>query len=423
MTGRSLKNDAKEYNAMNKWRRFLEKFHRRMIEQGLLAFFLALRELALLCGLLYLYLLLDWLCRALEEWIDPQPGASAPAGSPAPSDHIGAVAFSPAVAYLAHAAGPQVRVLSLLTLSASTYEGHRDLVTSLSWSPDGTRLASGSLDGTVQVREFATGRLLFSYTRHRAPVRAVAWSPDGARLASAGADGSLHIWNASHGGVSVEAALGALGELTSLAWSPDGSCLLSGGVDGIVCLWDPETGNAMDRYSAHERAVSVVAWCPDADRLLFASAGSDGYVKVWSAERRDCLFVYLGHTRPAGSPGPTGVVACAWTFDGRRIISADLCETVQEWTPPLDDGQALVVISVPVAAFTHSRSAASVHCLDVGTLRQGQDEILTQLAVAGDGWMFIGPSPADPLSMFEDTSGGRLQPLFAMDVRHIERGS
>jgi hypothetical protein len=59
----------------------------------------------------------------------------------------------------------------------------------------------------------------------------------------------------------------------------------------------------------------------------------------------------------------------------------------------------------------------------VRTLRLQQDETATQMAVAGDGWMFIGPSPADPSAMFEDVWGGRLQPLSTMDIRHIERGS
>src|SRR5205823_3240585 len=144
-------NDAKEYNAMNTWRSFFEKLHRRMIEYGLMACLQALRELAQLCGQLYLYLLLDWLCRVLEEWIAKPPDEIPTASQPASPGHIGTVAFSPEVAYLAHGAGRQVRVLSLRTLSATTYEGHRDLVTSLSWSPDGERLASGSLDGTVQI--------------------------------------------------------------------------------------------------------------------------------------------------------------------------------------------------------------------------------------------------------------------------------
>lgn len=404
------------------WRGFFGKLHRRIIEYGLLAFLLALRDLAQFCGLLHLSLLADWLCHALEEWMAPHPAVSGPANPPDSTEGIWAVAFSPAASYLALGAGRQVRILNLLTLSTSTYAGHRDLVTSLTWSPDGRLIASASLDGTVQVWEVASGGLLLTYTRHQCAVLAVAWSPDGTRLASAGADGSLHIWNGSDGGGSVVASMGPLGAVTTLSWSPDGTCLLSGGMDGLVILWDPEMGTALDRYEAHASEVSTVSWCPDAERFLFATAGLDGYVRVWSAERQTCLFVYLGHTRAAGSPTPAGVAACAWTPDGRRIISADLCRTVQEWTPPLDDGQALVVITVPIAAFTLTRNAAPVNALDVRALCWTGDEVVTQMAVAGDDWMYIAPSPADPRAMFEDTCGGRLQPLYTMDVRSRDGG-
>ncbi len=408
---------------MKAWRGFFGKLHRRVLEYGLLALFLALRDLALLCGLLYLWLLADWLCHALEEWMAPHPLAAGSAClTPLPA-LIRAVAFSPAEAYLAFGEGRQVRVLNLRTLSTSTYAEHRDLVSSLAWSPDGTRLASASADGTVQVWSVAPGGLLFTYTRHRCAVRVVAWSPDGTRLATAGVDGSLHIWDVPGGGGSVVAKLPQLGAVTTLSWSPDGSCLLSGGRDGRVILWDPETGAALDRYAAHAREVSTVSWCPDAGRLLFATAGYDGYVKVWSAERQACLFAYLGHTRAGGLPGSAGVVACAWTPDGRRIISADLAETVQEWTPPLAAGQALVVITVPIAAFTLTRNAAEVSALDVRALCWTGDEVVTQMAVAGGDWMYLAPSPADPRAMLEDPCGGRLQPLYTTDVRSRDGGS
>lgn len=408
---------------MNTWRSFFEKLRRRMHEYSLLAFLRDLQELALRCGLYNLSLLLDWWCLVLVKWGEMPAVASAPVGQTASTERHGAVAFSPTEDSLAYAVGRRVRLLSLLNRSFLYYEGHRDLVTSIAWSPDGRYLASASLDGTVQVWEAASARPCFPSLQHQCPVRVVAWSPDGARLASAGADGSLRIWNASEGDQPRVASVGYEGALTTLAWSPDGSCLLSGGADGMVCLWDPENVSAIDRWSAHERLVSAVAWCPDPDRLLFATAGHDGIVKVWSAEWRSCLFVYMGHTRAAGSPGPTGVVAVAWTLNGRRIISADLGETVQEWTPVLDERQALVTISVPVASLAFRRAETRVDGLDVRTLQEGLDEIVTEIAVVGDGWVYVGPSPADPRAMFGDISGGRLQPLYAADGRRAERGN
>ena len=38
-----------------------------------------------------------------------------------------------------------------------TYSGHSKTVRTLAWSPDGSRIASGSLDNTVQVWEISSG--------------------------------------------------------------------------------------------------------------------------------------------------------------------------------------------------------------------------------------------------------------------------
>src|SRR5213082_1041368 len=71
-----------------------------------------------------------------------------------------------------------------------TYRGHTFRGWGLAWSPDGTRLASGSDDQTAQVWEATTGRTLLTY-RQDDQVEQVAWSPDGRRIASACQDGTV----------------------------------------------------------------------------------------------------------------------------------------------------------------------------------------------------------------------------------------
>src|SRR5207248_2481576 len=74
---------------------------------------------------------------------------------------------------------------------------HTGSVQSVAWSPDGTRIASGSDDKTVQVWDAANGGHSFSYFFYNGGVRAVAWSPNGRRIASAYANGDLQTWDAS----------------------------------------------------------------------------------------------------------------------------------------------------------------------------------------------------------------------------------
>src|SRR5271154_4444846 len=76
-----------------------------------------------------------------------------------------------------------------------TLEGHSDSVYSVAFSPDGSRLASGSNDRTVRVWNTATGQVKQTLKGHSNSVRSVAFSPDGSRLASGSDDRTVRVWN------------------------------------------------------------------------------------------------------------------------------------------------------------------------------------------------------------------------------------
>ena len=76
-----------------------------------------------------------------------------------------------------------------------TLEGHSSIVLSVAWSPDGTKIASGSNDNTVRVWDAATGKLLRTLKGHSASVYAVVWSPDGTKIASGSYDKTVIIWS------------------------------------------------------------------------------------------------------------------------------------------------------------------------------------------------------------------------------------
>ena len=61
-------------------------------------------------------------------------------------------------------------------------EGHRSRVSSLAFSPDGLRLASGSYDNTVKLWEVSSGKEINSLLGHKFWVTSVVFSPDGSRL-------------------------------------------------------------------------------------------------------------------------------------------------------------------------------------------------------------------------------------------------
>ena len=140
----------------------------------------------------------------------------------------------------------------------ATLEGHTNSVTSVAFSPDGQRLASGSSDKTVKIWDSATGQELFDLKGHAATVSSVAFSPDGLRLASASRDKSVKIWDSATG-KELLALKGHTDVVVSVTFSPDGQRLASGSGDQTVKIWDSATGKELSR----SRAIPVRsgAWC------------------------------------------------------------------------------------------------------------------------------------------------------------------
>jgi WD40 repeat protein len=73
-------------------------------------------------------------------------------------------------------------------------QGHTDYVTSVSFSPDGRQLASGSFDNTVRLWSVTSGKLLKVLTGHSDYVICVAFHPSGKQLASCPGDKTVRIW-------------------------------------------------------------------------------------------------------------------------------------------------------------------------------------------------------------------------------------
>ncbi len=218
-----------------------------------------------------------------------------------------------------------VRVLSISGKHVGKSTAHTDIVNSVALDSKGM-VASGSRDRTVRVYDPSIGR---SYVvgDHDHWVMSVTWSDDGTRLASGSEDGTVGIWEPN--GSSVRRI--DLGYPTnSVDWRGDVIAVANG--DRKLYLLDGD--------GALRRTV------PGADQLLWSVALSPDARRVaWTGRDRRLRIVDVAAGDPIVVPAHTAQVwSVAWDESGERLATASADGTAAVWTPL---GEAVERVTAP----------------------------------------------------------------------------
>jgi WD40 repeat protein/serine/threonine protein kinase len=242
-----------------------------------------------------------------------------------------------------------------------TLHGPANPLTGVCFSPDGTRLASGLLDGAVLLWDARTGRQLLELKGNDVTASSVALSPDGRSLASGSFDGTVRIWDARTGQQLLELK-GHSAVVWSVAFSPDGSQLASGSSDKTVRLWDAHTGQQLLALSKDALPVRSVAFSPDGSRL--ASGSIDKTVRLWDVRSGQQLLTLNSPVRAIGIAG-NPLVALSFSPDGGRLASGSWDGTVLLWDAR--GGQQLAALSGHTGAVFSVSFSPDGSCLASGS--------------------------------------------------------
>ena len=304
------------------------------------------------------------------------------------SDDVYSVAFSPDGSKLASGSlDNDIKIwdgtaAANTSTPIATLSGHSNGVRTVAYHPSGTKIASGSDDTTIKIWDATvtanTSTPIATISAHSALIHSVAFSPNGSKIASASKDYIIKIWDASKlddttPTAPLITALGNFDEASSVVFYPTGSKLASASFENTIKIWDTsrldDTTNPTARHiatlSGHTDNVYAINISPNGSRL--ASASYDRDVKIWNAT------VTANTSTPFATlrRDPTDVLSVAFNPSSTRLASGGWDNTIK-----ISDANATANTSPTIATLSgHTNSVQSLsYNVDGSRLASGSSD-------------------------------------------------
>lgn len=223
----------------------------------------------------------------------------------------------------------------------ASMKGHTNMVWTVALSPDGRRIASGSMDNTIRIWDFQIGKPTLKLEGHTRYVHSVAFSPNGRWITSGSWDKTVRVWNSETGEPVGSPLTEHTNLVTSVAFSPDNLHVISGSYDRTVRIWSPlfkwqkpsqqitaihisrHPATSPDDRISLEGHPCVISACCSPDGSLYAVSTLEGSVLMWNTERR---LIWETNLTQAIHP------IHSLRFSGNRLILSAPDGSTMAWT-------------------------------------------------------------------------------------------
>jgi WD40 repeat protein len=188
--------------------------------------------------------------------------------------------------------------------------GHADHVNDVSFSSDGSQIATASSDGTVRIWAAADGSQIAAIAdADEDPVNHAVFSADDKTILISGSHGLVGTYDAESGEELRRFEAGNELALTA-EFSPDGTLVAAGGADGRVRVFDADTGKPLGDKSIGG-AIYAARFSPDGQSIVIAGDPSDAY--IWDLRS--------GTTKPLRHPDGS-LYNASFSPDGAQVATA-----------------------------------------------------------------------------------------------------